>query len=170
MDLSSGNTVSLNLQKTAFKFQIELVIKYNLPLIFHIRNAEEEAMDLLNRMRLPKDHKIHRHCFMSDVYTMTRWLNQFPASKISITNIIMLESFTQTRRAITSIKEDQFLFETDSPFMVPKLLQSTHNMTTPAHIIHVAVMVAKIKETTTNYILHRNKMNIKSFYRYEKIL
>jgi len=50
-------------QRKAFLLQIELAKKLRKPLVLHIRDAEEEAIDLLEESELPKDWSIHRFIY-----------------------------------------------------------------------------------------------------------
>ena len=59
-------------QATAFRAQIELALRYNLPLVLHVRDhgrswdggqAEEDCYRILAECNVPKDFPIHRHCF-----------------------------------------------------------------------------------------------------------
>ena len=59
-------------QATAFRAQIELALRYNLPLVLHVRDhgrswdggqAEEDCYRILAECNVPRDFPIHRHCF-----------------------------------------------------------------------------------------------------------
>ena len=59
-------------QATAFRAQIELALRYNLPLVLHVRDhgrswdggqAEEDCYRILAECNVPRDFSIHRHCF-----------------------------------------------------------------------------------------------------------
>ena len=59
-------------QATAFRAQIRLALRYNLPLVLHVRDngrsldggqAEEDCYRILAECNIPRDFPIHRHCF-----------------------------------------------------------------------------------------------------------
>ena len=43
--------------------QVLLAIKLQLPLVLHIRDAEEDGLRVLEEAGLPGDYPVHRHCF-----------------------------------------------------------------------------------------------------------
>ena len=53
--------ISLEDQAKVFKFQIEMAMKLNKPLVFHIREAEQEALDIIEDSKLPSSWRIHRY-------------------------------------------------------------------------------------------------------------
>ena len=60
MDRSSGCRVSVKVQAQAFRLQVKLAMKLNLPLVFHIRDAEEVGLSILKEVGLPANWPIHR--------------------------------------------------------------------------------------------------------------
>ena len=59
-------------QATAFRAQIDLALRYNLPLVLHIRDhssswdggqAEDDCYRILAECNVPRDFPIHMHCF-----------------------------------------------------------------------------------------------------------
>jgi TatD DNase family protein len=61
LDRSKRNhDFNLDNQILAFKMQLELAMKLKLPLVLHIREAEDEALRVLEEVKLPQDWPIHR--------------------------------------------------------------------------------------------------------------
>ena len=67
-------------QATAFRAQIQLALRYNLPLVLHVRDqgrswdggqAEEDCCRILSECNVPSDFPIHRHCDVSKPQYMT---------------------------------------------------------------------------------------------------
>ena len=59
-------------QAHAFRAQIQLALRYNLPLVLHVRGqgrswegcqAEEDCYRILAECNVPRNFPIHRHCF-----------------------------------------------------------------------------------------------------------
>ena len=69
LDTSSKNTVRMSEQVLCFQKQVRLAMKYEKPLVLHIRGAEKEAIEALEAVGLPRDWPIHRYfvifCFPS---------------------------------------------------------------------------------------------------------
>ena len=65
MDRSSGCRVSVEVQAQAFRLQVKLAMKLNLPLVLHIREAEDLGLSILKEVGLPADWPIHRYVNLS---------------------------------------------------------------------------------------------------------
>ena len=60
MDGSSGCRVQKEVQAQAFRLQAKLAMKLQLPLVLHIREAEEDGLAVLKEVGLPRDWPVHR--------------------------------------------------------------------------------------------------------------
>ena len=80
LDYSIKNTVDKETQKKVFYNQLKLGLKYNLPLVLHIRDAEEDGYQVLEAAGVPADYQIHRHCFTGGWPAACTWMDKFPAS------------------------------------------------------------------------------------------
>ena len=70
------------LQEFAFRAQIRLALRFNLPLVLHIRDvedaldggqAEQNCYRILKSANVPKDYPIHRHCFNGQQLSIHDW-------------------------------------------------------------------------------------------------
>ena len=69
-------------QASAFRAQIQLALRYNLPLVLHVREqnsrswdgglAEEDCYRILEECNVPGDFPIHRHCFNGEVFSLRK--------------------------------------------------------------------------------------------------
>ena len=68
-------------QATAFRAQIQLALRFNLPLVLHVRDdgrswdggqAEEDCYQILSECNVPRDFPIHRHCFNGKGFPITK--------------------------------------------------------------------------------------------------
>ena len=68
-------------QATAFRAQIQLALRYNLPLVLHVRDhsrswdgglAEEDCYRILKECNVPRDFPIHRHCFNGEAFPLKK--------------------------------------------------------------------------------------------------
>ena len=60
MDRSAGCRVQKEVQSQAFRLQVELAMKLQLPLVLHIRDAEQAGLAAIKESGLPRDWPIHR--------------------------------------------------------------------------------------------------------------
>ena len=74
--LDSITECTLEKQKKALIFQIELSRKLGEPLVIHCRGYSDEVFQMCKSM-LPSTHKIHLHCFTGNVKQVDQWCQQF---------------------------------------------------------------------------------------------
>ena len=63
LDYTRKNLVAREQQMRVFREQVLLALRLNMPLVLHIREAEEDGLRVLETAGLPRDWPIHRHCF-----------------------------------------------------------------------------------------------------------
>ena len=51
------------MQVGAFRTQLNLAIEMKLPIVLHIRNADDHAMQIMAEEKVPANWPIHLHCF-----------------------------------------------------------------------------------------------------------
>ncbi|EKM61802.1 uncharacterized protein PHACADRAFT_248680 [Phanerochaete carnosa HHB-10118-sp] len=116
------------IQQEVFARQLRHAVKLGKPLTIHTREAEEDTERIL-KAEVPKDHKIHIHCYTDSPEWAARMLEHFPNLFIGITGVITYSSNLNTsaviRQMVSSSGESQssstlrIVLETDAPFMVP---------------------------------------------------
>ena len=63
LDYTKKNLVPREQQMRVFREQVLLALRLDLPLVLHIREAEEDGLRVLEDAGLPRDWRLHRHCF-----------------------------------------------------------------------------------------------------------
>ena len=130
-----------------FEQQLRLAMECGLPLVLHIRDAEEDGLAVLERAGVPSDYPLHRHCFGSDVRGAETWLEKYPESMIGVTGLITREAASPASLVVANTRLDRLLLETDAPYFLPPMAASNPwNCSFPGHVIHVAAKVAEIKK------------------------
>ena len=171
LDNSQKNTVPLAIQKRAFAAQVKLALKLQLPLVLHIREAEEEGRQVLREAGVPKNYRLHRHCFTGAWEVAASWLRLYPASMLGITGVVTYQSASQVHEVARRVSLNNLLIETDSPYMLPSDVSKRtdgYSFSMPGHAIHVAAQVAALRKTTTARILQANRENIWKVYNITK--
>ncbi|TDL18207.1 hydrolase [Rickenella mellea] len=113
-----------DIQRQVFTRQLENAVKLGKPLTIHTREAEEDTERILKET-VPKDHKIHVHCFTDSADFADRLLDWFPNLYIGITGVITYatnQSTSEVIRRLSAKSKDtplRILLETDAPYMVP---------------------------------------------------
>lgn len=103
-------------QKNAFEAQINLAIKYNLPIMMHIRNAHKDAQEIIKKYSNLNLTWIV-HCFTSNKTDALKYLEL--GCYLSIPGVITFKNSNDLREALKIIPLDKMLTETDAPWLTP---------------------------------------------------
>jgi TatD DNase family protein len=125
-------------QKELLRFQIELAVQHDLPLIFHIRDAFDDFWPIFD------DYKGLRGIIHSFSAT-TKELDEILARGLYVgLNGIM--TFTKNVSQITAAKQiplDHLVLETDAPFLTPTPYRGT--ICRPSHVRVTAEFLANLR-------------------------
>ncbi len=142
-------------QIEAFKAQIELAIKLDLPIIVHNRDSDNDMMEII-RQYCGSGLKAQFHCYNSTLENANELLamNYF----ISFTGNITFKNADDLREIATNIRLDQVLLETDSPFMTPVPNRGKRNE--PANVKLVAEKLAELNQKTVEDVARITSYNV----------
>ena len=157
--------VSWEKQIEAFKAQVYLARVMELPLVIHLREAEEEGRNYLERIIEP-NHKIHRHCFMGTLQDYEAWIEKFPNTYWSFTAWVTQDGYLtdDQKTMIKRIPSERLLVETDAPYFVPKGLRPQNSFSRPIHALIVAKALADIRDQSLHQLLSSTMSNLLSLY------
>jgi len=171
LDRSRKNITPMSDQIEAFKKQLQLAMTLKKPLVLHIRDAEEEALEVLNQVGLSTDWPIHRHCWNDTWEICKAWLERFNNSVVGITALITFPHMNDLRKVVKMLPLSRLVLETDAPYFLPRgggtdsLLGHTREFSLPVHVANVAAQVAAIRDCSVETVLEANRKNIKRTYR-----
>lgn len=109
-------------QQILFKKQIELSIKYNKPLILHIRDAHLDAIKILNEYKL---NKVIIHCFTGTLDDALFYQSQ--GYYVSFSGIITFKKSQEMRNICQQLDLNLILTETDLPWLSPEPVRGKTN-------------------------------------------
>lgn len=154
---------NLETQIMYFRKQIELAIKYDLPVIIHMRSSVVEIYDVL------KDYhgklKGVLHCFTEDY----EWANKFIdlGFYIGIGGIVTFKNAPLVKEVATKIPLEKLLVETDSPYLAPTPYRHKRNV--PAYTRLVLEEIAKLRNIDVSLLDEITTKNTKKlFYKMEE--
>jgi TatD DNase family protein len=131
-----GNSASPEAQKKVFLRQIELAEQLQLPLILHVRDAHDDALEIMkHHSQVP----FVVHCFTGTPDQCARWMELH--AYIGFTGVITYKNAPDVRAACRLVPEDRLLIETDSPYLSPQAVRKI-KPNEPAFVAHVARQVA----------------------------
>ncbi|MFZ2865286.1 MAG: YchF/TatD family DNA exonuclease [Ignavibacteriaceae bacterium] len=130
-------------QIKAFKAQLDLSLKLELPVIIHNRDSDEDMMNIIQDY-CGTGLKAQFHCFNASLNDAIEFMkmNHF----ISFTGNITYKKSNSLREILKSINLNHLLLETDSPFMTPVPFRGKRNE--PANLKYIAQQIADIHKIT----------------------
>jgi TatD DNase family protein len=126
-------------QIRAFKDQIELALKLNLPIIVHNREADEDIMKIISSY-CGSGLRAQFHCFSGTIENAADLISQHHF--ISFAGNITFKKAEELQKVLKKISLEHLLLETDSPFMTPIPHRGTRNE--PAYLKIVAQKIAEV--------------------------
>jgi TatD DNase family protein len=126
-------------QIEAFKAQLDLAIKKNLPVIIHNRDADEDMMKIISSYA-GTGLKAQLHCYSSTLQNAKDLIKMHHF--LSFTGNITFNKMDNLREVVSNISLDHVLLETDSPYMTPVPFRGKRNE--PAHVKLVAEKIADL--------------------------
>lgn len=127
-------------QREAFRRQIALAHRAQLPLILHIREAHEEAFRIMTEQGFPQAGTL-LHCFNLDWEALEPWMNQ--GCYVAFGGAYTFSKSTATQQASLKVPSNRILTETDSPFMTPEPLRGME--CGPEHTVFTAAKIAEVR-------------------------
>ncbi len=141
-------------QLEAFKAQIDLALKLDLPIIVHNRDSDDDLMKVIGEY-CSSGLKAQFHCFNSTVENAQELINM--NYMISFTGNITFKKADELRKLVKAVGLDHMLLETDSPFMTPIPHRGKRNE--PSNIKYVAEKIAEIHQTSVKEVARLTSLN-----------
>ncbi len=127
-------------QISVFEEQIALSVKYNLPLVIHVRDSVCDVYDILSNYKNNITGVIH--CFSQDKEFARKFLNL--NLHLGIGGIVTYPKNDYLREVINFMPLDRILLETDAPFLPPQEFRGKKN--SPEYIPITAKAIADVKK------------------------
>lgn len=144
-------------QEKALRFQIELALKNDLPLIFHVRDAFDNFWPIFDSY---KNVKGVLHSFTDSETNMHKAIER--GLYIGVNGIITFTKASQLKM-YKNIPLSNLLLETDSPFLTPVPYRGKPNE--PANVVLVAHFLAQLKGEKVETIFDASTQNAKTLFR-----
>lgn len=145
-------------QKELLKIEIELALKYRLPLILHCREAWDDLLDILAQYINDGISGVS-HCFEGGKYH----LSQILKLGLFIGFNGMLTFNSRLPELVSETPIERILLETDSPFLTPEPNRGHRNE--PKYVRIVAYEIARIKNINKDEVANQTTLNAESLFR-----
>ncbi|MDR1007000.1 MAG: TatD family hydrolase [Campylobacteraceae bacterium] len=125
-------------QKEIFIAQIKLAAKFDKPLIVHIREANEDSFDILNKYAVNTGVIGVLHCYNASELLLGLKENFY----FAIGGILTFQNAKNLVDILPKIPKDRLLFETDAPYLTPHPHRGERNE--PAYTKYVIQKASEI--------------------------
>ena len=129
-------------QAQIFEQQLEVAAESGLNCVVHQRDALEATLAMMQKFAGRVRGQFH--CFADDAAAMRRIVTM--GSLVSFTGIVTFKSAQNVRDALAATPLDQFMLETDCPYLAPAPYRGKR--CEPAHVREIAGLVAQVKGCT----------------------
>jgi TatD DNase family protein len=144
-------------QKDAFRRQLKLAQKLNLPIEIHTREAEADTMSILKEFTGIRGLV---HCF-----TGTSWLAREALDyglDISFSGIVTFKNAEDLRQTLKIVPLNRLHIETDSPFLAPNPHRGKKN--NPSLLVHTAQFVADLLGIPLEKLSEQTRANARRLF------
>ena len=143
-------------QKYAFRRQLELADKHNIPVIVHSRDAIQDTFDIMSEYNI----KGVIHCFSGSVEMAKEFIKK--GFLISVGGIITFKNAKNIIEVIKNIDLSYILLETDSPYLTPEPFRKEQNE--PMYIPIIASKIADILNVSIEEVSSKTTDNAKRLF------
>ena len=147
-----------DIQKQAFRMQMELARELKLPVIVHERDAHEDGMKIVEEF--PEITGVF-HCY-SGSYEMAKWLID-RGWYIGFTGVLTFKNARKAVDVASRIPLDRLVLETDCPYMSPEPFRGKRN--DPGKLYRMAERLAELRGLSLEEIHAITLENGKRLYR-----
>jgi TatD DNase family protein len=140
-----------NRQIELLKSQLELAVKYNLPIIIHSREATQDTINTLKEYNL----KGIIHCFTGSLEVANIYIKM--GYLLGIGGVITFKN-SKLYEVVDKISLKNIVFETDCPYLTPEPYRKYKNE--PKYLIEIAKYVSDLKNISTDKLCEITNENI----------
>ena len=147
-----------DIQKLAFRAQMDLARELDLPVIVHEREAHEDGMKLVEEF--PGVTGVF-HCYSGSL-EMARWLIE-RGWYIGFGGVLTFKNARKALEVASNIPLERIVLETDCPYMAPEPYRGKRN--DPGKLYRVAEKLAELRGLTVEEVQAVTLENGKRLYR-----
>ena len=151
-----------DIQKQAFRMQMQLAKELDMPVIVHEREAHDDGMRIVKEF--PGVTGVF-HCYSGSA-EMARQLVKM-GWYIGFTGVLTFKNARKAVETAASIPLDRIVIETDCPFMAPEPFRGKRN--DPGYLYRMAEKLAEIRGITAEEAAAVTTENAMRLFRIEKI-
>ena len=156
------NKDNSDLQKTAFKRQIELARELSLPIIVHSRDAAADTMDILHETDAGNLGGVI-HCFSYSPEIALEFVKM--GFYIGIGGVVTFKNAKKIKESVEAIPLEKIVLETDCPYLAPDPFRGKRNSS--LYLEYVVKEIARLKGIDENTVMEQTFKNALNMYNIE---
>jgi len=145
-------------QYDAFHRQIELALKYDIPVVIHSRNSTDECINMISKHQQGK-LKGTFHCFSGTLEQAQQIIDL--GFYLGIGGVVTFKN-AGLDRVIKDVDMKHVILETDAPYLAPVPFRGKRNE--PAYLSHIAKKLADIKAISIEEVAAITTANAKKLF------
>ena len=150
---------TLDIQQKAFRYQIGLAKRHQLPIVIHSRESFDEIFEILEEERHDRLSGIF-HCFTGNIEQAKRAIDL--NMKLGIGGVVTFKN-GKIDKFLDQIELEHIVLETDAPYLAPVPFRGKRNES--AYIIHVLDKLSEIYGKSKEEIASITTENSKSLFK-----
>ncbi len=150
---------NIDKQKEYFIKQIELGIKYDLPLVIHCRDAVEDMYNILSNYKGKLKYVLHGYSGSVEMAKRFVLLGAY----LGIGGVVTFKNAKSVKETVKEIDIKHLLLETDCPYLTPSPYRGTRNE--PSYIELIALEIANIKNISLNEVIEITDKNTSELFK-----
>jgi TatD DNase family protein len=144
-------------QEKILRFQIELALKHDLPIVFHVRGAFKEFWPIFDSY---KGIRGVIHSFSSDKYDLDEILKR--GLYVGLNGITTFMKAASQIAAVKQVPIDRLVLETDAPFLTPTPYRG--RLCEPKHVRVTAEFLADLRGESLDDLAERTNANVQKLF------
>lgn len=149
-------------QQRMFEAQLDFAREHNMPVILHIRDAMDDAMNILKYHR---DLRLLFHCYSGGLEFLERVIDMEGMCSFGGAVTWSGKNSDELREVVRRIPIENILAETDSPYMTPVPFRGRRNE--PANVRYVYEAIAQARNMDVRELAAKIAGNAQRFFMWE---
>ena len=146
-------------QQDAFRMQIQLAKKYNLPYVIHSRNSFDEVFEIVSEFKNDNIKAIF-HCFSGNIEQAEKVID-LGNFKLGIGGVVTFKN-SGLDKVVEAIDLKHLVLETDAPYLAPIPHRGKTN--NPEYLILIAKKIAEIINISLEEVVEVTTQNSKDIF------
>ncbi|AXE60492.1 TatD family deoxyribonuclease [[Mycoplasma] phocae] len=161
LDYHYDNSPSEEIQKISFISQLEIAKKYDLVAMLHIRDALEDAYEIISQPQY-QDVRFIFHSFSGDE-DFTKKCLKHKNFYFSISGVVTFKNAKQLQEAVKLIPIDRIFCETDTPYLAPTPMRGKANIS--PYVMYTYQYIANLKNISEETLVKQIQSNVKKVFK-----